>query len=120
MYIYIYNKYNSCFDPLLQILHNTLITRKIEELEYENSSVNNYKYVKEINFDQINYAFECIIALITGLSQTYVKRLWKTPIKCESLLSKWNYLSKGSPHFILYYLSIINIIINPSSLCYNK
>jgi len=83
-----------CFDPLLQILHNTLITRKIEELEYENSSVNNYKYVKEINFDQINYAFECIIALITGLSQTYVKRLWKTPIKCESLLSKWNYLSK--------------------------
>ncbi|ORX53715.1 hypothetical protein BCR36DRAFT_348582 [Piromyces finnis] len=83
-----------CFDPLLQILHSSLITRKGEELEYENSKITNYKYVKEINFDQVNYAFECIITLITSLSQIYVKKLWKTPVKLVSLLNKWDILSK--------------------------
>jgi hypothetical protein len=83
-----------CFDPLLQILHNSLISRKKEELVYESSKVINYKYMKEINFDQISYAFDCIMSLINNIPSPLVKKLWKTPLKLVHLLNKCESLSQ--------------------------
>jgi len=72
-----------------------LISRKKEELIYDNSNVVSYNYVKEINFDQINYAFECIISLINNITQPVIKKLWKTPFKLNSLLNKYSSLYSG-------------------------
>ncbi|KAL6617567.1 hypothetical protein U3516DRAFT_865896 [Neocallimastix sp. 'constans'] len=77
-----------CFDPLLQILHNSVISRNKEELIYESSKIINYKYIKEINYDQIIYAFDCILSLINNLNTSIMKKLWKTPLKVDYLLSK--------------------------------
>ncbi|ORY72513.1 hypothetical protein LY90DRAFT_667102, partial [Neocallimastix californiae] len=83
-----------CFDPLLQILHNSVISRNKEELIYESSKIINYKYIKEINYDQIIYAFDCILSLINNLNTSIMKKLWKTPLKVDYLLSKCERLFK--------------------------